>query len=158
MSSLLIASYSIRLKKLYDSVKDDISEILSNRVLDNREKVFKFSLPIAKKAFKIGVDFASIYGPTIGFDVRSKNKYEINAKTKNKLYKTFIDNLRDAEAIFQFRQKQNKKALQRDGIKRNVTKSGTSKNFSEYKLAVRFAVNNLILNAGSMGQESMYIR
>lgn len=155
MSNWLIAKYSLALKKIYEGVRDKIPSKLQGSFLQNRKTILNYSLPLVRKSYKEGIDFATVFVKH-RFNQDIETSYQINSKIKENLFKEFILLIRNAEDVFNLKMKQRERLLSVE--KRKDNREGSDKDMIkwEYENAVKMAVNNLILNAGEQGQQAVF--
>lgn len=146
MSNYLIASYSLRIKKIYDDIKETIPKKLNGSMLQNRKNVTKFIIPYVQKAYVQGVRFAEAYSG-------KKVKAKISDKDKKALFEEFNIKMIFAEKVYKIKM-ENLRKLAKLQKKRIDLKNGSQEMIinTEYVNGIKKAINNLILNAGQKGQ------
>jgi len=156
MADFLTAAYALRLKKIYKDEKDNIKKHIGESKIDNRKRLVKFSLPHVRKAYRMGVDFAS-YWVKIRKQLKKvpKVNYTITDKEKNILLRDFIQRLKFAEMLYKLKSEQLRELLRRQNIKRNVVKDSKEALDAIYLGEVKKAINILIANAGNTGKSKV---
>jgi len=156
VADFLTAAYALRLRELFVQNKDGVKKHTSGPMMENRKALVRYALPIVRKAYRTGVDFAltwvKVRRQLVG---APKPDYRMSPKTKNKLLNDFIKRLQFAEKEHRLKVEQQKELLKANRVKRNVTKGGTDALMSIYIGNVRKAINILIANAGEAGKSKV---
>jgi hypothetical protein len=158
MGQFLNAAYHLRIKNLYDGMKE---RKIPNRLnpgdsfMVNRKRITKFVLPFIPKAYREGVDYATVVVKQQHNQDIEKD-YRIDAKMKDKLLLESLAHIMNAENVYRLKQKgyQKIKELQPGITKREDPQK--EQIWNEYVNAVKAAVNNLFIRAGHEGTLSVY--
>jgi len=158
MGKFLNAAYALRIKALYDDIKE---KKIPNRLnpadsfMVNRKRITKFILPLVSKAYREGVDYAMIVvKQSLNQDI--EKDYQVNPKMKDKLLLEFLARITTAESAYK---------ISMEGYKKiKELQSGTAKRedpqkdqiWNKYVNDVKGAVNNLFIRAGHEGTLSVY--
>lgn len=154
MSNFLIAKYNLHIKKLYDDVKEKIPGKLNGSFLQNRVAILAFVLPLVRKAYQEGIEYAKVYvNSHMGLTVTISQN--INAKIKEKLLKEFLVRLRGSERIYKMKMEQIEElnSLHEAKVKKGAQEEQVKK---EYINGIKRAVNNLIIRAGDLGVQQVW--
>lgn len=152
MPNYITSAYSLRIKKIFTDIKDDIPKQLKGGVMENRKRITKFMIDPVKKAYTEGVRFAEAYSGKID----NKTRAIISDKDKKELFERFITRVKAAENLFKVKM-QNQKAILR--IEKNkFKKNGPQADMitKEYYNAVKSAASNLIVSAGIKGSRQVW--
>ena len=154
MGNFLMASYSLRIKKIYDDTKEKIPSELKGTLLQNQKNIAKFTLPLVKKAWGEGIKMASA---TIGEDVTKPDL--MPKKIETYIYKKFFIRMKGAENVYKVRLDMLKELNKMYNKKINM-KSGNQEGMiiMEYQNAVSGNVNGLIIEAGRQGTYHIWER
>ena len=158
MGNFLFAAFSLRLKKLYD----DIKEVkITNRLYEadsyraNRQRIIKFILPIVRKAYRTGIDYA-VVDVWQRLDTKIEADYKITAKQKEKLLMEFVKRIQAAETVHRVKMENYKILLKVQKTKMRKADPQRMQIWMEYQNAAKGAINNLIIRAGHLGMEEVY--
>ena len=158
MGQYLHAAYSLRVKDLYDGIKE---KKIPNRLAKNdsfavnRKRITAFVLPMVRKAYREGVDYATVVvKQQLNQDIRKD--YGIDAKSKDNLLIEFLARIRAAEGVYNVKTKGHELLM---GLLPGPTKRDDPQKeqiWTEYVNGVKSAVNNLFIRAGDEGTMSIY--
>ena len=152
MANYLTSAYSLRIKKIYTNIKDDIPKQLKGGVLKNRKRITKFMIDPVKKAYTEGVRFAEAYSDKID----NKTRAIISDKDKKILFGIFIARIKSAELILKVKMENQNKILKLEKTRFKKDGSQTEQIRKEYINGIKTASNNLILNAGRRGSRQVW--
>ena len=146
MRSLLIISYTLRLRKLYNEIIEKIDRMKIQSLLKNRTKYVKLVSQYVGKAYKEGVKFKN-------FKYKTNKSSKIEHKTAVKVINDFIRRVKQAEDLYKFKMQQLKEKRKSNGIKRNLTKGQQEIIEREYITGIKKAVNAAIFLAADEGRK-----
>ena len=151
MAEWLIASYSLRQKKLVERAKVEAETNIQGKgkYREDKKRILKLSGKYINKAFKNGVEFAEFMSKrSKGKDVSGDKK--ISQKSLNKMYKKFNQSVLIAQEQYNLRQKE----MKNTGVA--VSKARREIYKREYINALLRSIQALIEDAGQEGTQNVY--
>ena len=143
MAEWLIASYSVRQKKLFEKAKAEAEKKISGKTNADKSAILKLSGKYVKSAYRNGVEFGAFLEERQGRKGDPDDTF--TDKTRNKIYKKFDRFFLNAKKLYTFRKEQMK------SYKAKPTKQVREMYFNEYKNAILKALSGLIEDAGQEG-------
>lgn len=155
MANYLIAAYNLRIKKLYQTAKENIKGKLNVKFIDNKKILLKFILSYIRKAYKQGVDYA-IVDSKARVNKYIKLNYKIEVKIKNKILKEFLLRIKMAERVYKIKMENYRDLSTLKKMKVNKKGSQEKQIEDEYLNGINAAINITLINTGREGQAKIY--
>ena len=155
MANYLTAAYNLRIKKLYQIIKEKIEDKLNINFTNNKKILLNFILIYMKGAYKEGIDFAVIDSKA-RINKYIKPDYKINQKTRLKLLKEFLLRKRMTERVYRVKIENYRDLIKLKKIKFDRQGSQEKQIEKEYMNGINAAINILLINTGREGQARIY--
>ena len=157
MAHFMVAAYSLRIRKLYEDIKDRIPGMIPEKDPGkSQRRIWNRIQPHAMLGYWEGVDFARAW---VGVGKKPPARpAKIPAAAIGVVAKEFKVRVEAAEAIRAARLEAREKAVKAlNGRKRDRKETGQHRIIrKEFENAVKRATNRAIIHAGQLGQQSIF--